>query len=369
MKTLFLFLAFFSSAAVFSAEVSSLLLPMNILEKMRETEMLKEEENFCFSPFSLSIALGMTKEGAQGETRKEMDLVLSRDPNLEAGKSLGIESANALFLHRPEAKNFKESFTKLVQIKYSSDINWVDFLKSAPAIKTINSYVNQKTHQHIPEVLPKNALNKETKMVLVNALYLKSSWSKKFKKELTTKKDFNLVSKKKIKVQMMSDKGQYSYIEGEWGQLLSLPFNDDVSMWVLLPGKNVGASDLEKMMDEAVPRTVNLQIPKFKINGKMKGKEIFSSLGMSLAFSDQADFSGMSTIKPGLKISEIFHQASVEVNEDGAEAAAATAVVMTRKGKAMKEDIKEFIADRPFLFFIRDNQKKDVLFLGQVARP
>ena len=245
--------------------------------------------------------------------------------------------------------------------------------------------MSEQTNQKIPEVVPLNAVNALTRLILVNAIYFKGDWNKKFDKAKTEDKDFRISKEKSVKVPLMhmpKFKVQYGVNNELNCQAIELPYNKHaLSMFVLLPDDTVTSlQEVESKLtaDHLInvrekfhmnAKEVHVWLPRFKLDEKLSLKEIFSIMGMDEMFSEEnADFSGMDGTKE-LYVSQVFHRAFVEVNEEGSEAAAATAVVMMTRCAMIPRDPVEFKADHPFLFFIRDNVTGSILFLGRLNNP
>ncbi len=348
--------------------------------------------NIFFSPYSLSTALAMVYEGAKGKTAEEIQAVFHfpkdagvRQPAFakiynqinKAGKTYELKTANALWAQKDFA--FLDSYFSLIKNYYGGEVTNLDFINAAEDARlTINKWVEDQTNDKIKDLIPAGVLSNLTKLVLTNAIYFKGTWQLQFDKKDTKEQDFNIASDKTVKAQMMSLKGEdakFNYAENSDLQILELPYDSkDLSMLVLLPKNNISSVDAyltpEKFLELKAGLTekqVNVYFPKFKIETKYSMKGDLSNMGMPVAFSDQADFSGMDG-KQDLRISEVIHQAFVEVNEEGTEAAAATAVIMELKS-AFPSDQLEFIADHPFIFLIQDNATGNILFLGRVSNP
>jgi serpin B len=256
----------------------------------------------------------------------------------------------------------------------------VDFKQAEQARKTINSWVEEQTDQKIQDLLPPGVLNADSRLVLTNAIYFKARWEHEFSKSATKDAPFHLAARQQVMVPTMQRQARLRYGESGDVQVLELPYvgYQGLSMLILLPKKIDGLTDLEKALTSEnlqkwsaglKSRPVNVHLPKFKMTSDFDLADLLSSMGMSLAFSDNADFSGMSAEEP-LAISAVIHKAFVDVNEEGTEAAAATAVAM-RFGAAMPrpEEPIEFRADHPFVFLIRDSRTDAVLFLGRLVNP
>lgn len=351
-----------------------------------------EEGNLFFSPASISTALAMTSAGARGETEKQMASVLHFDlppRQLHAAygtlgdvlnasnKNYKLSTANRLW----SAKNypFRREYLALTRDSYGAELAQLDFARTEEARRTINGWVEQKTHDRIKDLIPAGVLDRDTRLVLTNAIYFKGNWADEFQKEATKDEPFRLAAGGKIRAALMRQTDEFRYGEAEGLQLLELFYaGGDLSMLVLLP-REVGleplerkltAENVERWSSELGSREVELYLPRFKTTSEFRLGETLEAMGMSLAFTDAADFSGMSSSE-ALKISEVLHKAFVEVNEQGTEAAAATGVVLAPTSAAPREPEPPavFRADRPFVFLIRDQRTGAILFLGRVADP
>ncbi|XP_052056157.1 plasminogen activator inhibitor 2 isoform X2 [Apodemus sylvaticus] len=293
-----------------------------------------------------------------------------------------LESANKLFGEK--SARFKEEYIQLCKKYYSTEPEAVDFLECAEgARKRINSWVKTQTKGEIPNLLPEGSVDEDTKMVLVNAIYFKGKWKTPFEKKLNGLYPFRVNSHESIPVQMMflREKLNIGYIKDLKTQILELPYIGNISMFLLLPDEIEDASTGLELLegginfanfnkwiskDTLAEDDVLVYIPKFKLAQSYEFKPILQSMGMEDAFNKhKADFSGMSEMND-LFLSEVFHQASVDVTEEGTVAAGGTGAVMTgRTGHGGPQ----FVADHPFLFFIVDKITKTILFVGRFASP
>ncbi len=371
-------------------------------------KLATSEGNLFFSPYSISTALGMTYAGARGETARqmaevlrfptspkvleEMDLagrpmtqeefaqafgMIVKDLNAQGSQDkYQLSVANALWGQKGYA--FLPAFLKLVESEYGGKLQEMDFRSAAEkARQTINAWVAKQTNEKIKELIGPGVLDRMTRLVLTNAIYFKGNWATQFKENRTRPAPFTLLDGEKIQTPMMNQKSEFAYAEAGDLQILELPYVDDeLSMVILLPKALDGIRQLERELTSAklaawlAPRRkqeVIVSLPKFKMTSKFGLAKILASMGMPDAFSRQADFSGM-TGRRELSISAVIHEAYVDVNEEGTEAAAATGVVM--KLTSMGPDrTPVFRADHPFIFMIRDNSSGSVLFLGRVMNP
>jgi len=352
----------------------------------------KEGNLFC-SPFSISTALAMTSAGARGDTLAQMEKVLHLPdqkrlhPALAAllkqangsgsAKKRGYQLSTANALWGQKGYPFLADFLKLNKKYYGAGLRHVDFSGGTETDrKTINAWVQKQTQDKIKDLLKRGVLTSDTRLVLTNAIYFKGDWASQFKKDRTRPEPFHLAAGKTVKVPLMHQKQTFGYHDGGSFQALEMPYvGKDLSMVVLLPKKVDGLADLEKSLTPANlgrwlkglrSKEVQVALPRFKMTSAFQLKETLSSLGMPLAFSRRADFSGINGGKEPLFISAVVHKAFVDVNEQGTEAAAATGVVV---GTTSARVTPEFRADRPFVFLIRDKRSDSVLFLGRVVNP
>jgi serpin B len=352
----------------------------------------KEEGNIFFSPSSISTALSMTYAGARGKTAGEMKKTLCYTlDDAEHHKAMGglarnlskdkqgckVSIANALWGQK--GYEFLAEFLDKCRKNYDSGLNEVDFKNATEeARQTINAWVEDKTNDKIKDLIKPGLLNPMTRLVLTNAIHFKGTWKKQFKEADTKKEKFHLTAAKSEDADMMYQKEQMlNYHRGDGFQAVELPYSgEDVSMVIFLPDKVDGLADFEKKLTgdnygkwiaKLYKHKVDiLAIPRFKMTCEFGLGETLKEMGIPTAFGPAADFSGM-TGDRDLFISEVVHKAFVDVNEEGTEAAAATAVVM--EGKSARPRRTIFRADHPFLFVIRDTKTGTIMFMGRVLSP
>lgn len=346
------------------------------------------ESNIFFSPYSISVALGMTYEGAKGETAEEIQSVFyfPEDKNIrqssfakiynqinKVDKKYKLHTANALWAQKDY--KFLEEYINTIEKYYVGKVTNVDFINATEDARVIiNKWVEEQTNNKIKDLIPAGVLNTLTRLVLTNAIYFKGLWIKQFDKEETRKEDFKVSPEKTVKVDMMSITGEeFNYFETEEIQILELLYEgEDLSMLIILPKENdlnslEDSFSLEKLYElrnNLGEQKVDVYIPKFKFETKYFMVKTLEEMGMPTAFSMDADFSGMDGTTD-LFIANVIHQAFVDVNEEGTEAAAATGVVMELKA-AMPT---VFCADHPFIFMIQERETGNILFLGRVIDP
>ena len=351
--------------------------------------------NLFFSPESISTALAMTYAGARGDTASQMATTLHftlppdrlhaamgsllADLNADHA-SYQLRAANALWAQQGE--QFLPDFLHLTQSAYGAGFNQVDFENAAEAARqTINRWVEQKTEDKIRNLIASGVLNRSTKLVLTNAIYFKGNWETQFDKSQSKDEDFHVSPSQTIKAPLMHREGGFDYFNGGSFQALEIPYKSrELSMIVLLPNDVAGLPSLEQSMTAAAlkdwlnqlrpARKVVLTLPRFKMTRQFSLAETLKAMGMRSAFDRQAaDFTGV-TEKRDLYLSAVIHKAFVDVNEEGTEAAAATAIAVTRALAVQRPQPPiVFRADHPFLFLIRDNKFGGILFMGRVDNP
>jgi serpin B len=367
------------------------------------------DKNLFLSPYSISAALAMTAQGAKGKTAAQMDSVLHIGPDYQAGMAeitpalnpknapFELSVSNDLWVDRtfPLADSFVADCHK----NYDANVTGVDFVTKAEGARNqINSAVAAQTHEKIKDLLPPGSVDSRTALVLTDAIYFKGTWETPFPKNATTDQPFHMAGGRDVTVPLMKSPSStmYAYGETDDAQLLSLPYKgaptgaapvgargapagpSTLSMFIVLPKKADGlaeivkqatAANLTKWASGLRRQQVQVFLPRFTMTSEFELAETLQAMGMKDAFTGDADFSGISASAGGkLNISKVFHKAFVDVNEEGTEAAAATAVVMVRS-MAMPGNPAQFRADHPFLFLIRHEPTGSILFMGQVNNP
>ena len=357
------------------------------------------EGNVVLSPYSVAVALAMTRAGAAGETADQMDTVLyaellddlhasfnALDQELAARPGdkeradgseaeLLLQTANSLWGQRDFA--FEDRFLELLAAQYGAGMHLVDYMTDYEgARREINEWVAQQTKDKIPELIAEGVLVDLTRLVLTNAIYLKAPWEHPFSEEGTEPAPFHLLDGSTVDAELMSLNAELGYSEGDGWQAVELPYaGNELSMVVIVPDEgafadvetNLDGDLLAEVVDGLGTSTVDLRFPSFEFRTQASLKDALSALGMPLAFdAEQADFSGM-TNEAELYVSEVVHEAFIAVDEEGTEAAAATAVVIYQKG--MPASPVHLTVDRPFLFVIRDSATGAPLFMGRVLDP
>ena len=358
-------------------------------------ELSDGQGNLFFSPFSISQALAMTLAGARGETERQMTNTLhyelpqsalhpsfnaldrelasrGRDLQVEENQFFELNIANAIW--GQQGYEFLPEFLDVLAENYGAGLRPMDFAGAPEESRMkINDWVSEETQDKIKDLLPSGAVDSNTRLVLTNAIFFNASWQWPFDKRLTRELPFHLAGGGMVEVPMMTETSRdlYGYVKGEGYEAVDVPYSSgEMSMTILLPDEgtfgefedSLNAQGLDRILDDIEIRHISLTMPLFELESEFSLDQTLAEMGMPDAFGAEADFSGMTGTK-GLWISEVVHKAFVSVDEEGTEAAAATAVVVQESGPML------VTVDRPFIFLIRDRATGAVLFLGRVMNP
>jgi serpin B len=360
-------------------------------------QLKSNDSNIFYSPVSISEALAMVYAGARNDTEKQMmttlSFTLTQDKLHPAFNSLdtalnsrgvGAKGINGgpFRLHIVNAIWGQQDFTFLSPFldtlaqNYGAGLRTLDFVTAPDTARvTINDWVSNQTEQKIKDLIPQGAITTLTRMVLTNAVYFNASWLNQFKPANTRNQDFNLLDGSKVNVPMMNQTESFGYASGSGYQAVDLPYDgNELTMLVLLPdagkfnsfGSSLTSQQLNSIIQGLKPGEVKLTMPKFTFESSFGLKEVLSKMGMPVAFTSDADFSGMDG-NTDLYISDVVHKAFIAVDETGTEAAAATGVIMSASAAPVTTTIVTL--DRPFIFFIRDVQTGTIVFMGSVVNP
>jgi serpin B len=356
----------------------------------------KNEGNLFYSPYSISLALAMTYAGARGETERQiadtLRFVLSQDrlhPTFNAlylelaargagakgkdGEGFRLNIVNAIW--GQQDYQFLADFLNVLAENYGAGLRLLDFVNAPEQSRAeINEWVSDQTEGRIKDVLPPGVIDSLTRLVLTNAIYFNAAWQYPFYKNATSGGLFYLLDGTHVTVPMMQQTESFSYTEGDNYQAIELLYDGrELSMVILLP--KAGQFDaFEKLLDAELVKAiidkletcrVAVTMPKFEYDSSFSLKEALSTLGMEVAFTPGADFSGIDG-KRDLLIQEVLHKAFVSVDEAGTEAAAATALCVATCIPAQALQLK---IDRPFIFLIRDTATGSTMFIGRVLNP
>jgi len=361
-------------------------------------QALREEEgNLFYSPHSISVALAMTYAGARGETAEQMADTLqflleqerlhpafnwldaelaSRGEGAEGkdGEGFRLNIVNAIWGQKDY--EFLSDFLDVLAENYGAGLRILDFIAETEASRlAINQWVSDQTEGRIKDLIPQGAIDALTRLVLTNAIYFNAAWEYPFDEDMTADGPFYLPDGGQVNVSMMQQTESFGYTEGEGYQAVELQYDgNELSMVILLPEAGQFQAFEEGLQSQQVgdiisclqPTGVALTMPKFEFDSEFSLTDTLAGMGMPIAFSGDADFSGM-TGTLNLHISEVIHKAFVSVDEAGTEAAAATAVIMPESGPPGL--LVEMTIDHPFIFLIRDIETGAILFIGRVMNP
>jgi len=352
--------------------------------------------NAVISPASIALALAMARAGARGATAAEMDAVLhdvATDANAawlnaldralasrsgtfkdDSGKDqdVTLRIANSTFGQR--GMTFEPAYLDALATRFGAGVRLVDYVTQTEAArKLINGWVDDQTEHRIPELLVPGVITADTRLTLVNAIYLKAAWQTPFPESATKRGAFYLADGSTVDVPIMATTTELPYAAGDGWHAVELPYiGGSLALTVIVPDDlatfeaGLTADQLMAIVGDLRDYDVTLGLPKFGIETKAMLADLLAALGMPSAFDpNRADFSGITT-EEALFISDVVHQANIDVDEKGTTAAAATAVVM--RGTAIPQQVTLRV-DRPFLFALRDRPTGAVLFLGRVADP
>ncbi len=354
------------------------------------------QTNVVFSPASIALALAMARAGARGQTAAEMDAVMhavaaddhagwlnALDRALaersgtfkdDSGKDLPVtlRIANAPFAQ--QGMPLEKAYLEALATRYGAGLRLVDYAtQTEKARSMINGWVDAQTEQRIPELLASGVLTPATRLTLVNAIYLKAPWQTPFPADATRAGTFTRADGSTVEIPFMATTASLRHASGDGWQAVEIPYiGGSLAMLVILPDdlasfeRKLTADAFAAIVGGVTETQVALALPKFGIETKTELAPVLATLGMPSAFDDRADFSGITTAAR-LLISNVIHQANIDVDEKGTEAAAATAVVM--RESAIPGEPVAFRADRPFLYAIVDVPTGAALFLGRVGDP
>jgi serpin B len=358
------------------------------------SQVQSHSENLIFSPYGIGSVLAMIYTGSGGITAREMSEVLYFpkqeliDP-VEASlrKSLlatdtmegtDFRLANAIWAQ--EDFSFLPSYLHKLDKYYDAQLTLMDFIKQTNREenrKKINLWVEEHTNDRIRDLLQPGVLDADTRLVLTNAIYFNGSWMYPFDMKSTARSMFHVGKLESIETEYMHQTGNFPYYEDEEIQAIALPYkNSRMALLVILPGSIEGWRMVSRIITQEriklvfsglVTREVHVALPKFRSAFQINLKQDLTGLGMGTAFTWQADLSGM-TGEKNLFVDEVIHKAFIEVNEQGTEAAAATAAVIGLKSSLREEPVR-FTADHPFIYFLIDRQTDCIIFTGRLVKP
>lgn len=345
-----------------------------------------EQQNVCLSPYSLQSAFALVQEGAKGATKDQIaqtlhtaDYVSLPDQPSQSEDAVTFEQANSIWINADYASKIKSTFLKANQKRHQAEVTALPF--SADAKQQINQWCSQKTHGRIPEAI--SELSSSDVMELINTLYFKGTWLTSFSPRLTREQDFftPTLDDDPIRVSMMHNTARFAYGENETCQIVELPFiadydagQDQYAMQVILPKEGTTLQQLNQQLadGQALPELshvkVRLSLPKFEIDYSADLIPTLQGMGLTLPFSDAANFSRISSTP--LKISTVTQKTYFKVDEQGAEAAAVTTIGMMLTSAAPRpEKVYEMTVDHPFLVQLINKTHDTILFLSDIYHP
>jgi serpin B len=356
----------------------------------------KHDENGLLSPISILSAFSMLLVGAKSQTALDLKKALHVDTSInddtyhhafatyiesinkvanDEENELKVSLANRIFLQ----KDFKleKHFVDVLQKSYFANIGEVNFSDAAGSASTINSWVEMKTNHKIKDLIQADSLDKDTRLVLVNAIHFKGKWEQTFKSFLTKKEAFHLLNGSTKEVSMMSKEDYLRALDDSTSVAVELPFRGNrFSLVVLIPKEihgfqqmatSMDATRLQHVMNDMQMIRVGLKLPKFRVESTINLNDVMAKLGAGNIFSEAADFSGITHVEK-LHVNKAIHKAFLEVDERGAEAAAATGIEMMPMCLPPPPELHVTV-DRPFLTWIWDKTTQTVLFMSSVCDP
>ncbi len=361
-------------------------------------QALREEEgNLFYSPHSISVALAMTYAGARNQTAEQMadtlqflleqerlhpafnwlDAELAKRGEGAEGKDeegFRLNIVNAIWGQKNY--DFLSDFLDVLAENYGAGLRILDFINETEASRlAINKWVSDQTEGRIEDLIPQGAIDALTRLVLTNAIYFNAAWEYPFDEDMTADGPFYLLDGGQVLVPMMRQTESFGYAEGAGYQAVELLYDGcELSMVILLPEagnfqafeEGLQSQQVDAIISDLQTTEVALMMPKFEFDSEFSLKDTLAGMGMPIAFSSAADFSGM-TGTLDLQITEVLHKAFVSVDEAGTEAAAATAVIVGET--AIPGQPVEVTLDRSFIFLIRDIETGAILFVGRVMNP
>lgn len=386
-----------TSPSVSQSDLSTLVDGNNTFAFNLYRVLSQQDGNLFYSPYSISEALAMTYAGARGNTETSMadalkftlpqnqlhpafndlDLQLKQRGEGAKGtdeKGFRLNVVNAIW--GQEGFNFLNSYLDILAQDYGAGLRVVDFINQTEKSRTtINDWVSEQTEGKIKDLIPPGSVNDLTRLVLTNAIYFNAAWAKQFNKDATADGTFHTLNSGDVTVPVMHQTESLKYIEGNNYQAVEIPYDgNQLSMVVLLPAsgqfnnfeQSLDAGAVKDILSKMKSEEVVLSLPKFQYDATLGLKDALSKLGMSVAFTDNADLSGIDG-KKDLAIQDVLHKAYISVDENGTEAAAASAVIVGATAMPLQQ--YTFNVDRPFIFFIRDIPTGQIIFVGRVMNP
>jgi serpin B len=380
-------------AGTLRAADSRIMPAMNAFTVASYKQLSRGDANLIASPFNIATVLSMVLAGAGGRTAEEIQSVLHVRYDSTYDAALGtlladltkaantpgneLHTANGLWVQQGFA--IRPAFENTLANNYHAPLTPLDFAANPEAARSqINRWTEEQTKEKIKDLFPAGSLDARTRLVLTSAIYFYGKWQDPFVPSRTQPAHFILPTGATTQADFMNQTSHFGYTETPSSQILEMRYaGTGIAFDVLLPKTPNGLPDLEKSLTlenltgwigNLTDRNVQVSLPKFRTESGFSLSKALSAMGMPTAFTDKADFSGI-TPKGGLAISEVVHKAFVDVSEQGTEAAAATGITMRATAMRMPEPAVVFRADHPFLFLIRDTRTGVILFIGHLMNP
>ena len=359
---------------------------MNLLEEISKSE---PDSNIVISPLSVSTALGMTLNGANGRTYTQMENTLQLSGNTQTEVNRSFQNLNNILISADpkvtfttansiwcrQGQSFEQSFLNVNKKYFNAFVQNLNFGDPA-SIVIINNWVSDNTNGKITQII--DNIEPDAVMFLINAIYFKAEWQNKFDSLLTRPGLFNVSAGSQVQCPMMNQQSNFNYYKGTNYRALEIPYgNGNYNMLIILPNDNIDLNQLlsrvngtflHQINSDLTKHQVNLFLPRFQVNFNLLLNNPLISLGMVDAFGPGADFSNISeTMK--LFISKVIHKTYIKVGEEGTEAAAVTAVIIDKAVNYDPAQTEMFSVDHPFIFLITEKNSGAILFAGKVVNP
>ena len=380
-------------AAALPAADSRIVPAMNAFTTDSYKQLAHGDGNLILSPFNIGTALSMVLAGARGKTAQEIESVLHARYDSTYDAALGellagltksgnadgneLHTANGLWVQ--QGFPIEPAFESTLAHNYQAPLDPLDFLRNPEAARSrINRWTEEQTKKKIKDLFPAGSIDASTRMVVTSAIYFYGRWQAPFQSTQTQPAPFTLASGAAVQTDFMNQTASFRYADEPASQILEMRYaGTGIAFDVLLPKASNDLPALEKLLTpenlkgwfgNLSARSVQVSLPKFRVESQFSLTKALSAMGMPDAFTSRADFSGIST-KEKLFISEAVHKAFVDVSERGTEAAAATGFALRVAAVRRPEPPVVFRADHPFLFLIRDTNTEAVLFIGRLMNP
>lgn len=391
MKTFIIALSFLVlSQSTYAQKVVSVIESNNKFSFDIYQKLKKQNDNIIFSPASITSAVAMTYIGAKNNTFNEISNTFYFDADINtfskdyanlikinkiSKSKLSLYNANSLWIQNELSLN--KNFLNINKQYFSSSLHFTDFINESELSRSkINKWVEDNTNKKIKDLIQANTIDNSTRLVLVNALYFKGAWHNKFDKEKNTTENFQVGKNEFIKVAFMNRSINSWYYEDKVAQIVDIPYSDEnISLMIIMPKSYKKAKKFEKKLNyeyyinyiqNKERKQIDLSLPKFSIESDYDLNKTLHEMGIKDAFSNKADFSGI-TDQEKLLISNVIHKANINVDEEGTEATAATAVIMA-KMFFMRAEVKINI-NKPFIYILRNNTDNCIYFMGKIKNP